>query len=57
MVLGYNPSAVRLKRDNDAGFSKTEFLYNLGNGLYLYTDLDEYDKTVARVLEDSMIPD
>ena len=57
MVLGFNPSAVRLKRDNDAGFSKTEFLYNLGNGLYLYTDLDEYDKTVARVLEDSMIPD
>ena len=28
-VLGFNPSAVRLKRDNDAGFSKTEFLYNL----------------------------
>ncbi|KAK4602273.1 hypothetical protein RGQ29_011354 [Quercus rubra] len=57
MVLGFNPSTVRLKRDNDAGFSKTEFLDNLGNGLYLDTDLDEYDKTVARVLEDSMIPD
>ena len=57
MVLGFNPSAVRLKRDNDAGFSKTEFLCNLGNGLYLDKDLDEYDKTVARVLEDSMIPD
>ena len=57
MVLGFNPSAVRLKRDNDAGFPKTEFLYNLGDGLYLDTDLDKYDKTVARVLEDSMIPD
>ena len=57
MVLGFNPSAVRLKRDNDAGFSKTEFLCNLGNGLYLDKDPDEYDKTVSRVLEDSMLPD
>uniref|UniRef100_A0A7N2N7I3 Pentatricopeptide repeat-containing protein n=1 Tax=Quercus lobata TaxID=97700 RepID=A0A7N2N7I3_QUELO len=57
MVLRFNPSAVRLKRDNDAGFSKTEFLCNLGNGLYLDTDLDEYGKTVTRVLEDSMLPD
>ena len=57
MVLGLNPLTVRLKRDNDAGLSKTEFLDNLGNGLYLDTDLDEYEKTVTRVLEDSMIPD
>lgn len=57
MVLGLNPLTVRLKRDNDVGYSKTEFFDNLGNGLYLDTDLDEYEKTVTRVLEDSMIPD
>ncbi|KAE8022156.1 hypothetical protein FH972_007985 [Carpinus fangiana] len=57
MVLGLNPLTVRLKRDNDVRYSKTEFFDNLGNGLYLDTDLDEYEKTVTRVLEDSMIPD
>ncbi|KAG6656189.1 pentatricopeptide repeat-containing protein At5g15280, mitochondrial [Carya illinoinensis] len=55
-VLGLDPLAVRLKRDNNIRFSKTEFLDNLGNGLYLDTDLDEYEKTVTRVLEDSIIP-
>ncbi|KAL5807804.1 hypothetical protein ACOSQ3_028495 [Xanthoceras sorbifolium] len=57
LVLGLNPLAVRLKRDNDIGFSKTEFYDNLGNGLYLDTDLDEYEKTLTGILEDSMIPD
>lgn len=57
MVLGLNPLFVRLKRDNDVGFSKTEFFDNLGNGLYLDTDLDEYEKRVTGILEDSLIPD
>ncbi|KAB1211080.1 hypothetical protein CJ030_MR6G018066 [Morella rubra] len=57
LLLGFNPLAVRLKRDNHVGFPKTEFLDNLGNGLYLDTDLDVYERTVTRVLDDSMIPD
>ncbi|KAI9154582.1 hypothetical protein LWI28_028439 [Acer negundo] len=56
-LLGLNPLAVRLRRDNDIGFSKTEFYDNLGNGLYLDTDLDEYEKNLTSILEDSMIPD
>jgi pentatricopeptide repeat protein len=57
MVLDLKTLSVRLKRDNDVEFSKTEFFDNLGNGLYLDTDLDEYDKRVAGILEDSMVPD
>lgn len=57
MVLGLNPLTVRVKRDNDVLFSKTEFFDNLGNGLYLETNIDEFEKTVCGVLDDSMIPD
>lgn len=56
MILGLNPSAVRLRRDNDMGFSKVEFFDNLGNGLYLDTDLDEYERKLSKIIEDSMIP-
>ncbi|XP_022152221.1 pentatricopeptide repeat-containing protein At5g15280 [Momordica charantia] len=55
--LGFNPSAVRLKRDNNAGISKTEFLDTLGNGLYLETDVDEYEKRLTKVLEEFILPD
>ncbi|KAK6153001.1 hypothetical protein DH2020_012640 [Rehmannia glutinosa] len=57
MILGLSPLQVKIKRDNDKGFSKTEFFDNLGNGLYLDTDLDEYEKKITRVLEDAMVPD
>ncbi|CAL9014410.1 unnamed protein product [Prunus brigantina] len=57
IILGFNPLSVRLKRDNDLGFSSTEFYDNLGNGLYLDTDLDEYEKRVTWILEDCMVPD
>ncbi|XP_050381112.1 pentatricopeptide repeat-containing protein At5g15280, mitochondrial [Argentina anserina] len=57
MVLGFKPLAVTLKRDNDVGFAKTEFYDDLGNGLYLDTDLDEYDKRITVILEDCMVPD
>ncbi|RVW80883.1 Pentatricopeptide repeat-containing protein, mitochondrial [Vitis vinifera] len=57
MVLELDPLAIRVKRDNDVGFSKTEFFDNLGNGLYLETDVDEYEKKVTGILEDSMVPD
>ncbi|KAK3007621.1 hypothetical protein RJ639_014107 [Escallonia herrerae] len=57
MVLGLNQLTVRVRRDNDFGFSKTEFFDNLGNGLYLETDMDEYEKTMTGILDGSMIPD
>ncbi|KAH7532664.1 hypothetical protein FEM48_Zijuj04G0046100 [Ziziphus jujuba var. spinosa] len=57
LVLGLNPLGVRLKRDNHVGFSKTEFFDNLGNGLYLDTDLDEYERRITAILEDSVLPD
>ncbi|KAL6507347.1 hypothetical protein OROGR_023542 [Orobanche gracilis] len=57
MILGFSPSDVRIKRDNDKRLSKTEFFDNLGNGLYLDTDMDEYEKKIARVLEDAMVLD
>lgn len=56
-ILGFDPLAVTLKRDNDVGFSKTEFYDDLGNGLYLDTDLDEYEERVTGILEDCMVPD
>lgn len=57
LVLGLDPLAVRLKRDNDVGFSKTDFFDNLGNGLYLDTDLDEFERRITGILEDSVVPD
>lgn len=55
-VLGFDPLAVRLKRDNDADCSRTEFFDSLGNGLYLDTDFTEYEKRVTGILEDSLVP-
>ncbi|KGN44436.1 pentatricopeptide repeat-containing protein At5g15280, mitochondrial [Cucumis sativus] len=55
--LGFSESSVRLKRDNNTGVSKTEFFDTLGNGLYLDTDLDEYEKRLTKVLEESILPD
>lgn len=57
MLLGLDPMKVKVRRDNDLGFSKTEFYDNLGNGLYLEADLSEYEKAITAVLEDSFVPD
>ncbi|KAL2252407.1 UNVERIFIED_CONTAM: Pentatricopeptide repeat-containing protein, mitochondrial [Sesamum indicum] len=57
MLLGFSPLDVKIRRDNDKGFSKTEFFDNLGNGLYLDTDLEEYEKKIAQILDDAMMPD
>ncbi|KAK4409857.1 Pentatricopeptide repeat-containing protein, mitochondrial [Sesamum angolense] len=57
MLLGLSPLDVKIRRDNDKGFSKTEFFDNLGNGLYLDTDLEEYEKKIAQILDDAMLPD
>ncbi|KAF9626243.1 hypothetical protein IFM89_031370 [Coptis chinensis] len=56
-ILGFKPSMVKVKRDNDAGLSKAEFFDTLGNGFYLDTDIKEYEKTVMGVLEDAMFSD
>ncbi|GFP90376.1 pentatricopeptide repeat-containing protein at5g15280 [Phtheirospermum japonicum] len=56
-ILGLSPSAVKIKRDNDKGLPKAEFFDNLGNGLYLDTDMDAYEKKTTRVLEDCMVLD
>ncbi|XP_038898089.1 pentatricopeptide repeat-containing protein At5g15280, mitochondrial [Benincasa hispida] len=55
--LGFNDSAVRLKRDSNTGVSKTEFFDTLGNGLYLDTDVDEYEKRLTEILKESVVPD
>ncbi|CAA0823387.1 Pentatricopeptide repeat-containing protein [Striga hermonthica] len=57
VILGLSPSNVKIKRDNDRGLYKTEFFDSLGNGLYLDTDMDEYEKIIVSVLEDAMVPD
>ncbi|XP_073288810.1 pentatricopeptide repeat-containing protein At5g15280, mitochondrial [Primulina huaijiensis] len=56
-LLGFNPMDVKIMRDNDQGFFKTDFYDTLGNGLYLDTDLEEYEKIIGKVLEDATIPD
>ncbi|XP_021770842.1 pentatricopeptide repeat-containing protein At5g15280-like [Chenopodium quinoa] len=56
-ILGLNPLTVKLKRDNDVKSFRTEFVDTLGNGLYLDTNVDEFEKTVMGVLEDSLVPD
>lgn len=56
-LLGIPPMSVKVRRDNDMKLSNTEFFDNLGNGLYLDTDLDWFDKTIDKVLNDAMLPD
>ncbi|XVF60573.1 hypothetical protein PTKIN_Ptkin08bG0058600 [Pterospermum kingtungense] len=43
-VLGLDPLTIRLRRGDNVGFSLAEFYDDLGNRLYLDTDLDEYEK-------------
>ncbi|WRX20718.1 hypothetical protein QQP08_013205 [Theobroma cacao] len=44
VVLGLDPLAVKLRRENNVGFPIVEFFDDLGNGLYLDTDVGEYEK-------------
>uniref|UniRef100_A0A164VWQ1 Pentacotripeptide-repeat region of PRORP domain-containing protein n=3 Tax=Daucus carota subsp. sativus TaxID=79200 RepID=A0A164VWQ1_DAUCS len=57
LLLGFNPSSVKVRRDNDMGFSRTEFFDKIGNGLYLDTDIDKFENTTTKILDDTMIPD
>ncbi|KAL2322690.1 hypothetical protein Fmac_027069 [Flemingia macrophylla] len=56
MILGLDPLSVKLKRDNDRRLSKAEFFDDVGNGLYLDADVDEYEKHIDLDLEESMLP-
>ncbi|KAE9598483.1 hypothetical protein Lal_00027057 [Lupinus albus] len=55
LILGLNPLSVKLKRDNNRRLSKTEFFDDIGNGLYLDTDVDEYENHITCILEESMM--
>lgn len=57
VLLGIDPLGVRVRRDNDVAFSKTEFYDTMGNGLYLEGDVVDFDQVMTRVLDDSLIPD
>ncbi|KFK25770.1 hypothetical protein AALP_AA8G157700 [Arabis alpina] len=56
-LVGFGPLAVRLKRDNNSGSSKAEFFDDLGNGLYLDTDVEAYEQRVNMVLDRSVLPE
>nr|GMC99378.1 pentatricopeptide repeat-containing protein At5g15280 [Ipomoea batatas] len=56
-LLGLGPSAVKIQRDSELGYSKAEFFDDLGNGLYLDTDLEKYETAMEKVLDDAMLPD
>jgi len=56
LILGFDPLSVKLKRDNDGRLSKSEFFDDVGNGLYLDADVDEFEKHLTLDLEESMVP-
>jgi pentatricopeptide repeat protein len=55
-ILGLGHLGVKLKRDNSVGFQKAEFFDNLGNGLYLDMDIDEFQSSLDKVLDLAMVP-
>ncbi|KAK9071854.1 hypothetical protein SSX86_008284 [Deinandra increscens subsp. villosa] len=57
LLLGIDPFVLRVRRDNDVAFSKSEFYDIVGNGLYLEGNVVDFDKTIIKVLDDSMVPD
>jgi len=56
-ILGLDSLGVKVKRDNDVGLAKSEFFDALGNGLYLETDVEKYEKTLEEILNNGIIPD
>ncbi|EPS61141.1 hypothetical protein M569_13660, partial [Genlisea aurea] len=44
LILGLDPLDVKIRRDNGKSLYKAEFFDSLGNGLYLDTNLDEFDR-------------
>ncbi|KAL9680194.1 hypothetical protein QQ045_018072 [Rhodiola kirilowii] len=56
-VLSFSPLTIRVRRDNHVGLPLAEFYDNLGNGLYLQTDENEYESKIAEVLNYSIILD
>ncbi|PKA67165.1 Pentatricopeptide repeat-containing protein [Apostasia shenzhenica] len=56
-LLGLDHIGIKVKRDNDANFSKAEYFDSLGNGLYLETDNDKYEEILEQILDKAMNPD
>ncbi|KAL4193196.1 hypothetical protein AMTRI_Chr06g175720 [Amborella trichopoda] len=54
-ILGLDPLNVKIKRDNTLGLLKTEFFDTLGNGLYLDTNIQEYESTLMGILDEAMM--
>lgn len=57
MILDLDRFGVKVKRDNDVRLPRAEFFDSLGNGLYLETDVEEYEMTLAGILDSALIPD
>ncbi|WOL02683.1 pentatricopeptide repeat-containing protein [Canna indica] len=57
MFLGLDHLNVKVKRDNNVGIPRSEFFDCLGNGLYLDTDIEEYETSLARILDSAIAPD
>ncbi|XP_076891600.1 pentatricopeptide repeat-containing protein At5g15280, mitochondrial-like [Bidens hawaiensis] len=57
LLLGIDPLSLKVRRDNDVALSKTEFHDSVGNGLYLEGDVVDFDQTMVKVLDKSMVPD
>ncbi|KAJ3702694.1 hypothetical protein LUZ61_006399 [Rhynchospora tenuis] len=54
-IIGLDHLGVKLRRDNSMGFQKAEFFDNLGNGLYLDMDIDEFKRSLDQVLDQAMV--
>lgn len=57
IFLGLDHLKVKIKRDNNVGIPRSEFFDCLGNGLYLDTDVEEYETSLAGILDCAMVPD
>ncbi|XP_068663097.1 pentatricopeptide repeat-containing protein At5g15280, mitochondrial [Aristolochia californica] len=57
VFMGLDRLNVRVKRDNDPVLPKAEFFDGLGNGMYLDTDTEEYNKTLTGILRSAIVPD
>ncbi|URE11519.1 PPR repeat [Musa troglodytarum] len=56
IFLGLDHLKVKIKRDNNVGIPRSEFFDCLGNGLYLDTDVEEYETSLAGILDSAIVP-
>uniref|UniRef100_A0A0A9CCI0 Pentacotripeptide-repeat region of PRORP domain-containing protein n=1 Tax=Arundo donax TaxID=35708 RepID=A0A0A9CCI0_ARUDO len=55
--LGLDHLGVKVKRDNATGFPKAEFFDSVGNGLYLDTDSNKFEISLAQIIDSALHPD